>query len=117
METALIIWAIGVLPNIGSFLVFIGLVLLVGIPLIGFPCLAEKAIKKGVLIKTGTVAICVLLIGGLIPDKSTLYAMVAGYGVQSVAENAKVQEVASDAGDVLASYLKKIKKELDEEAK
>ncbi len=117
METALIIWAIGVLPNIGKALVAIGIIGFVVSLAVGIPCIIERVFRKRVLVIAVFLFGFIGFTGGLIPDKSTLYAMVAGYGVQTVAENPKVQEVASDAGDVLASYLKKIKKELDEEAK
>ena len=58
----------------------------------------------------------VVITGAVIPDKETAYAMAAGYGVQSVVENERVQKIAGQGVDVLEQYLEKTKKELEKEA-
>lgn len=119
MELAFIVWMIGVLPALGSGMVFVGAVVayLASSGYI-FSILggADKKYTKiaKYLIPVG---VFVWLVGALIPDKQTAYAMAAAYGVQTVVENPKAQELASDGVDVLKALMSKAKKELEKEEK
>lgn len=62
-------------------------------------------------------AIACLLVSVLIPDKEVTAYMLAAYGVQTVAENEQVQELAGDGLDVLQQLMKKAKSSLEEEVK
>jgi len=115
METALIIWMIGVLPGLSKgFTVIAILGIVFGGLAVGFLASEGYDIKKRYVIPAALFFLFCIGFGAIIPDKQTMYAMVAGYGVQKAVESPRVQEVASDAGDVLSAYLKKIKKELEE---
>lgn len=62
-------------------------------------------------------AIACLLVSLLIPNKEVTAYMLAGYGVQTVAQNEQVQELAGDGLDVLQQLMKKAKSSLEEEVK
>ncbi len=118
METAFVIWALGTLPGIGEALCVIASLGWVAILIIGIPMLADgvKVAKKYMVV--GAILFTLMGIVGMItPDKQTAYAMVAGFGIQAIAETPKAQELASDSVDVLSSYLKKAKKEFEQENK
>jgi len=114
MEWAFIIWAIGTLPAIGEGFAIIGIISSTFILVIKGICAVEDIEIK--LHKWLFLTIPVALIGAVIPDKETAYAMAAGYGVQSVVENERVQKIAGQGVDVLEQYLMKTKKELEKEA-
>ena len=114
MEWAFVIWAIGTLPAIGKGFAIIGSVGSIFILIIKGICASEGIEIK--LHKWLFLTIPVALIGAVIPDKETAYAMAAGYGVQSVVENERVQKIAGQGVDVLEQYLEKTKKELEKEA-
>ncbi len=117
METALVIWMIGTLPSMANGLVFIGSLFTL-LSLFGFVFAYIEEHSFRWLALFGVIFFGIIwIIGAIIPDKETAYTMAAGYGVQKVAESPKVQEVASDAGDILSMYLRKVKKELEEESK
>lgn len=67
--------------------------------------------------KKWKVAVVLLLISKLIPSQEVTSYMMAGYGVQKLAENETVQSLSSDGVDVLKAMLAKAKKELQEEVK
>lgn len=64
--------------------------------------------------KKWKVAFIFLLISKLIPNQEITSYMMAGYGVQKLAENETVQSLSADGVDVLKSMLAKAKKELQE---
>lgn len=125
MELALVIWAVGTLPGIASgmcfalfFIVVSSLAGWVITKLIGIDCkesdkasvLAASKLGRGIFLVSFPLWFAFLLV----PDKTTAYQMLAAYGVQSIAENPKAQELASDGVDVLQALMKKAKKELED---
>ena len=67
--------------------------------------------------KKWKVAFIFLLISKLIPNQEITSYMMAGYGVQKLAENETVQSMSADGVDVLKSMLAKAKRELKDDAK
>lgn len=118
MEAMLIVWAIGVLPNLAGALIPIGLFGTLG-SLFTFAFLWSESIeiKKRFAIPVVFGFIMMLIVGSIIPDRNTALAMGAAYIGQNIIESPKVQELASDSVDVLSSYLKKAKKDLEQENK
>lgn len=64
--------------------------------------------------KKWKIAIVLLLVSRLIPSQEVTAYMMAGYGVQKLAENETVQSLSSDGVDVLKAMLAKAKKGLQE---
>ena len=60
----------------------------------------SKFLKKVV-----TVNITLVLLVILTPDKETSYAMLAAYGVETIAQTEEVQELAGKSLDVLNKYM------------
>jgi len=60
-------------------------------------------------------AILCLLVSVLIPSKEVTAYMLGAYGVQTIAENEKVQELGAEGLDVLQSLMKKAKAEIEGE--
>lgn len=60
-------------------------------------------------------AVLCLVVANFIPSKEVTAYMLAGYGVQTVAQNDQVQELAGDGLDVLQQLMKKAKSSLEEE--
>jgi len=114
MEFMFIVWMIGTLPSIGKGLVFFGLILS-GVAMFCKLVMTVEREETGVH-KLLFLTIPMIIIGAIIPNKETAYAMAAGYGVQSVVENERVQKIAGQGIDVLEQYLEKTKKELEKEA-
>ena len=114
MEFVFIVWMIGTLPSIGKGLVFFGLILS-GVAMFWKVLMTVEREETGAH-KLLFLTIPMIIIGAIIPDKETAYAMAAGYGVQSVVENERVQKIAGQGVDVLEQYLEKTKKELEKEA-
>ena len=130
MEFAFIIWAIGTLPAVATtmcstlfwFILCTGIAyIIMNIVLATEDNITEKEEKN----LKHFIKLCrnVSLISGsfwllflITPNKETAYAMAAGYGVQSVVENERVQKIAGQGVDVLEQYLMKTKKELEKEA-
>jgi hypothetical protein len=118
MELAFIVWMIGVIPSVSALFIFVGGMLSAfacfGI-LVG-ACENEpsvvKTCKKILMFSAPAV-----VLGVMLPNKETTYAMAAAYGVQTVVENPKAQELASDGVDVLKALMSKAKKELEKEEK
>lgn len=111
MEYALIVWAIGTLPAIAGGMVFFGFVLTFILAFLQGASFAEDWNLK--LLRYLWITIPLWVVGAIIPDEETAYAMAAAYGVQQVVENDKVQEIAKDGADVLQAYLKAKKQELE----
>ena len=59
-------------------------------------------------------AIICLVVAHLIPTKEVTAYMLGAYGVQTIAENEKVQELGAEGLDVLQSLMKKAKAEIEE---
>jgi len=70
---------------------------------------------KTLLKRYAKVAVACLVVSVLIPTKEVTAYMLAGYGVQTVAQNDQVQELAGDGLDVLQQLMKKAKNSLEEE--
>lgn len=129
MELALVIWAVGTLPGVASGICF-GAFLFTILSLIAWiGCKISETVAKDEKEKKELGAISKLartiflfsfpiwFVTLLVPDKTTAYQMLAAYGVQTVAENPKAQELASDGVDVLQALMKKAKSELEKESK
>lgn len=115
MEFAFIVWAIGTLPAIAKVLVPIGVMGSIFILIVKGVCIAEGENIR--ILRYLFLTVPIALIGGAIPDKETAYAMAAAYGVQQVAQNERVQNLAGNGLDVLEAYLEKTKKELEKDTK
>lgn len=126
MELAFVIWAVGTLPTIASGMCFL-LFIVSAISFTGFivgkvgsiiesndddVALLKNVSKLGRNIFIPSFILWFAFL--LIPDKTTSYQMLAAYGVQSIAENTKAQELASDGVDILKALMSKAKKELEE---
>lgn len=127
MEYAFIVWAIGTLPTIATVICHIAFlpmfIALAGICIIKISQAVDNQTEEDIVRGNKLISFCKWIffpcfiawfIFLLAPDKETAYAMAAAYGVQSVAENERVQKIAGQGIDVLESYLEKTKKELDE---
>lgn len=127
MEFALAVWMIGTLPSIATVICYITFlpmfIALAGICIIKISLAVDSQTEEDIVRGNKLISFCkwiffpcfiVWFIFLLTPDKETAYAMAAAYGVQSVAENERVQKIAGQGIDVLESYLEKTKKELDE---
>lgn len=129
MELAFVIWAVGTLPGVasgicfGAFLFAMLSLIVWTVGKIGETVESDQKDKDqlGAISKLGRtiflVSFPIWFVALLVPDKTTAYQMLAAYGVQTVAENPKAQELASDGVDVLQALMKKAKSELEKEAK
>lgn len=64
------------------------------------------------------IPLALVLVATLIPDKTTIYTMIAAYAGQKIAETPQAQQIGNDAVDVLHELLAKAKRELkDDEPK
>lgn len=130
MEFAFIVWAIGTLPSVASAFCFIlffpMLVSLVGLIILriaqAVENFSEDDIKQadklaGVFKWIFFPSLIFWSLFLLIPDKETAYAMAGAYGVQQVAQNERVQDLAGNGLSVLEAYLEKTKKELEKDTK
>lgn len=118
MELAFIVWMIGVLPKISALFTVIGGAIS-GLACFGvlIGCAESMPPVVKVCKKILMFSVPIAFLGFLLPDKQTTYAMAAAYGVQTVVENPKAQELASDGVDVLKALMAKAKKELEKEEK
>ncbi|MNQ73936.1 hypothetical protein D3C85_886820 [compost metagenome] len=127
MELALIVWAVGTLPSLASGLCFIFFVLALLAAIAHICCkvfsiVEDREEDKQQCKELSKIFGCILFITApiwfvclLVPDEDTAYQMLAAYGVQSVVENEKAQELVSDGADVLKALMAKAKKELEKE--
>lgn len=125
MELAFVIWAVGTLPSVASGLCFIFFIFSVVSLITWCACRVGQVMEDNENNKEVTatltkiarniffVAFPIWFASLLVPDKTTAYQMLAAYGVQSVAENPKAQELAPDGVDVLQALMKKAKQELE----
>lgn len=129
MELAFIVWAVGTLPAVSSWLCLLLFIVIVctttTVVAIGFifeidPDESEQAKLVAAKFKDAGKTVLFLSLPFyffflLMPDKETAYQMLAAYGVQTVAENERVQELAGDGLDVLQALMKKAKENLEEQ--
>jgi len=72
--------------------------------------------KEVMLKRWAKYAIACLVIANLVPTKEVTAYMLGAYGVQTIAENEKVQELGAEGLDVLQSLMKKAKAEIEANA-
>lgn len=60
------------------------------------------------------IPLVLVFVATLIPDKTTIYTMIAAYAGQKIAETPQAQQIGNDAVDVLHELLAKAKRELKE---
>lgn len=114
MSLALIVYLAGIVKGICALFFLTGIILLAvylcwwGAKL--YPDPSTKTNPPNSLAITGFL---LLLITGLIPDKETLYTMVAAHTVQDIATSPKVQELGGKSLEVIEKvmddYLKEVK--------
>lgn len=113
MELVFVVWILGVLPTIGEVVTVIGVA---GIVL--WFSIHSALIENYHIVKPHksllVVFISLLLVGAIVPNRETTYAMAAAYGVQTIVENETANELASDGVDVLKAWMKKAKTELEQ---
>lgn len=63
------------------------------------------------------IPLTLVFVATLIPDKTTIYTMIAAYAGQKIAETPQAQQIGNDAVDVLHELLAKAKRELKDDAK
>lgn len=130
MTLALLVYLVSVIPSIGvtigtaSVLVCLGFGLVLLFSVITLSVYGEygqehkeviraKTMQKGLTNKLW-VPITLVFVATLIPDKTTIYTMIAAYAGQKIAETPQAQQIGNDAVDVLHELLAKAKKELQE---
>ena len=64
--------------------------------------------------KWAKAAIACLVVASFVPTKEVTAYMLGAYGVQTIAENEKVQELGAEGLDILQSLMKKAKAEIEE---
>lgn len=130
MTLALLVYLVSVIPSIGmaigtaSVLVCLGFGLVLLFSVITLSVYGEygqdhkeviraKTMQKGLTSKLW-IPITLVFVATLIPDKTTIYTMIAAYAGQKIAETPQAQQIGNDAVDVLHELLAKAKKELQE---
>ncbi len=63
------------------------------------------------------IPLVLVFVATLIPDKTTIYTMIAAYAGQKIAETPQAQQIGNDAVDVLHELLAKARRELKDDAK
>lgn len=126
MSLVLIVYLVGLLPNLAAFFGVVGggiMVLLLGT---AFYCTMDmdswsaadkinshKALRKKAL-KFAWFPLLLILFANMIPSEKTMWYMVGAYGTQKLIENPAAQELASGGVDVLKALMKKAKDNLEE---
>lgn len=130
MTLALLVYLVSVIPSIGmaistaSVLVCLGFgfVLLFSVITLSVygdygqehkEVIRAKTMQKGLTGKLW-IPITLVFVATLIPDKTTIYTMIAAYAGQKIADTPQAQQIGNDAVDVLHELLAKAKKELQE---
>lgn len=133
MTLALLVYLVSVIPSIGmaigtiSVLVclgFGGVLLFSALTLSVYgeygqehkEVIRAKTMQKGLINKLW-IPITLIFVATLIPDKTTIYTMIAAYAGQKIAEAPQAQQIGNDAVDVLHELLAKAKRELQESEK
>lgn len=125
MSLVLIVYLIGVLPNIAAFFGVIGGVIIFLIFGTALFCtvdmgswsgeekiVSHKALRKRAL-KFSWLPLLLILFANTIPSEKTMWYMIAAYGTQKLIENPEAQALAADGVDVLKDLLAKAKKEIN----
>jgi len=122
MSLALIVYLAGIVKGVCVLFFLTGIILLAV-----YFCWWGAKLEPYSDIKTtppkslGITGFLLLLITGLIPDKETLYTMVAAYTVQDIATSPKVQELGGKSLEVIEKvmddYLKEVKPAKTDEEK
>lgn len=112
MELALVIYLISVADAISPSIIYLTILASISMILLYVFVMTEvesdaewsegffALIKKLVAVNVMVAALVILT-----PDKETSYAMLAAYGVQTVAESEQVQEIAGKSLRVLEKYM------------
>lgn len=133
MTLALLVYLVSVIPSIGmaistaSVLVCLGFGLVLFFSVITLSVYGEygqdhkeviraKTMQKGLTSKLW-IPITLVFVATLIPDKTTIYTMIAAYAGQKIAETPQAQQIGNDAVDVLHELLAKAKRELKDDGK
>ena len=113
MELVFVVWILGILPTLGEVITVTGVA---GIVL--WFSIHSALIENDHIVKPHksllVVSISLLLVGAIVPNKETTYAMAAAYGVQAIVENEAANNLAHDGVDVLKAWMKKAKTELEQ---
>jgi hypothetical protein len=125
MSLVLIVYLIGVLPNLASFFGVLGGVILLLILGTALYCTADmdswasaekitshKALRKKAL-KFSWFPLLLILVANAIPSEKTMWYMIGAYGTQKLIDNPEAQALAADGVDVLKDLLAKAKKEIN----
>ena len=126
MSLVLIVYLIGVLPNLAAFFGVFGTVVLLLIGGTALYCTADmdswsskekivshKALRKKAL-KFSWLPLLFILFANVIPSEKTMWYMIGAYGTQKLIEDPEAQALAADGVDVLKDLLAKAKKEINE---
>lgn len=112
MSLALIVYLVGISHNLCGLFVFSGVILLTTFAFWWVSCGSgdtETRPPKSMCVAS----IILILLATLIPNKETLYTMVAAYTVQDIATSPKVQELGGKSIEVIEKmmddYLKEVK--------
>lgn len=125
MSLVLIVYLIGVLPNVAAFFGVVGGVTIFLIGGVAFYCTMDmdswssaekiashKALRKKAL-KFIWLPLLFILFANAVPSEKTMWYMIGAYGTQKLIENPEAQALASDGVDVLKDLLAKAKKEIN----
>lgn len=131
MTLAFLVYLVSVIPSIGMALAISAVLTCVGF---GFALLFSVVTlsvygeygdqhKEVILAKSMQtslrnklwIPITLVFVATLIPDKTTIYTMIAAYAGQKIAETPQAQQIGNDAVDVLHELLAKAKRELKNE--
>lgn len=130
MTLALLVYLVSVIPSIGmalattAILTCLGFGFILLFSVITFSVYGDygqehKEIIRAKAMQTGLrnklwIPITLVFVATLIPDKTTIYSMIAAYAGQKIAETPQAQQIGNDAVDVLHELLAKAKRELKE---
>lgn len=134
MTLAFLVYLVSVIPSIGmvlgtaAILTCLGFGFILLFSVITFSIYGDYGSEHKEIIRAKTmqrhlrnklwIPITLVFVATLIPDKTTIYTMIAAYAGQKIAETPQAQQIGNDAIDVLHELLAKAKRELkDEEPK
>lgn len=133
MTLALLVYLVSVIPSIGlalwiaAILTCFGFGLMLLFSVITFSVYGDYGDEHKEVIRAKTmqkhlrnklwIPITLVFVATLIPDKTTLYTMIAAYAGQKIAETPAAQQIGNDAVDVLHELLAKAKRELKDDVK
>lgn len=133
MTLAFLVYLVSVIPSIGlalgtaAILTCLGFGFILLFSVITFSVYGDygsehKEVIRAKSMQTGLrnklwIPITLVFVATLIPDKTTIYTMIAAYAGQKIAETPQAQQIGNDAVDVLHELLAKAKRELKDDAK